>query len=51
MTRFRPPTVQEAVLAELRRCINDGELRPGAVIRVDTVAEVLGSAASRSVRR
>jgi DNA-binding GntR family transcriptional regulator len=38
---LRRQTMQEAVLAELR-CINDGELRPGAVIRVDTVADALG---------
>jgi DNA-binding GntR family transcriptional regulator len=41
MALSRPPTMQEAVLAELRRCINDGELRPGDVIRVDAVAEAL----------
>jgi len=38
----RPRTMQQAVLAELRRCINDGEFRPGDVIRVDLVAEALG---------
>jgi len=42
MALSRPQTMQEAVLAELRRCINDGELRPGDVIRVDAVAEALG---------
>jgi DNA-binding GntR family transcriptional regulator len=42
MAPFRPQTMQEAVLAELRRGINDGELRPGEVIRVDAVAEALG---------
>lgn len=42
MALSRPQTMQAAVLAELRRCINDGELRPGDVIRVDVVAEVLG---------
>lgn len=36
---IRPQTVQEAVLRELRRRISDGELRPGTVIRVDTVAD------------
>jgi DNA-binding GntR family transcriptional regulator len=35
MALSRPQTMQAAVLAELRRCINDGELRPGDVIRVD----------------
>ncbi len=42
MTTFRPPTMQEAVLRELRRQINDGELRPGTVIRVDAVAGAMG---------
>ena len=41
MAPFRPQTMQEAVLAELRRSINDGELRPGEVIRVDAVAQAL----------
>ncbi|MGR6964009.1 GntR family transcriptional regulator [Geodermatophilus sp. URMC 61] len=39
---FRPQTMQEAVLQELRRRIHDGELRPGTVIRVDAVAGALG---------
>jgi DNA-binding GntR family transcriptional regulator len=38
---FRRQTIQEAVLAELRRLLHDGELRPGEVIRVDDVAEAL----------
>ncbi len=42
MTTFRPQTMQEVVLRELRRKINDGELRPGTVIRVDAVAAALG---------
>ena len=42
MTTFRPQTMQEAVLQELRRRIHDGELRPGTVIRVDAVAGALG---------
>ncbi len=42
MTTFRPQTMQEAVLRELRRQINDGELPPGTVIRVDAVAGALG---------
>lgn len=42
MTTFRPQTMQVAVLRELRRQINDGELPPGTVIRVDAVAGALG---------
>ena len=42
VTTFRPPTMQEAVLRERRRQINDGELRPGTVIRVDAVAGAMG---------
>ena len=42
MAALRKQTMQEAVLTELRRQINDGELRPGVVMRVDTVAEILG---------
>jgi DNA-binding GntR family transcriptional regulator len=38
---FRRQTIQEAVLAELRRLIHDGELGPGEVIRLDDVAEAL----------
>lgn len=38
----RPPTTQEAVLAELRRMIASGELRPGAQIVQDALAEELG---------
>jgi DNA-binding GntR family transcriptional regulator len=42
MAPLRRQTTQEAVLGELRRAISDGELRPGAVIRPDVVAEALG---------
>jgi DNA-binding GntR family transcriptional regulator len=38
----RPPTAQEAVLAELRRAIASGQLRPGQPIAQATVAEHLG---------
>jgi DNA-binding GntR family transcriptional regulator len=38
----RPPTAQEAVLAELRRSILEGELVPGAQILQDRIAEQLG---------
>ncbi|MEO8519188.1 MAG: GntR family transcriptional regulator [Dermatophilaceae bacterium] len=38
----RPPTAQEAVLAEIRRAIVSGELRPGQPIRQSVVAERLG---------
>ncbi|MFD0903029.1 GntR family transcriptional regulator [Actinomadura sediminis] len=38
----RPPTVQEFVLAELRRAIGAGELRPGRPIRQETIAAELG---------
>ncbi|WP_019631119.1 GntR family transcriptional regulator [Actinomadura atramentaria] len=38
----RPPTVQAYVLAELRRAIASGELRPGRPIRQEGVAESLG---------
>ncbi|MEV8629666.1 GntR family transcriptional regulator [Streptomyces sp. NBC_01268] len=34
----RPPTVQQFVLAELRRAITSGELRPGGAIRQETLA-------------
>ncbi|GAA2586453.1 GntR family transcriptional regulator [Actinomadura fulvescens] len=37
----RPPTAQQFVLAELRRAITTGELRPGAPIRQDALAERL----------
>jgi DNA-binding GntR family transcriptional regulator len=40
--RFRPPTAQEAVLAELRRAIVQGELRPGTQILQDRFAAQLG---------
>ncbi|MFE0733677.1 GntR family transcriptional regulator [Streptomyces sp. NPDC058855] len=36
--RRRPPTAQQFVLAELRRAITSGELRPGAPIRQDALA-------------
>jgi DNA-binding GntR family transcriptional regulator len=43
LPRFRrPPTAQEAVLAELRRYINTGGLRPGTQIVQDVLAEELG---------
>jgi DNA-binding GntR family transcriptional regulator len=38
----RPPTAQEAVLAEIRRAIVSGELKPGQPIRQEVVAERLG---------
>jgi DNA-binding GntR family transcriptional regulator len=38
----RPPTAQEAVLAELRRAIASGELKPGQSIAQATLAERLG---------
>ena len=38
----RPPTAQEAVLAELRRAIVTGELRPGEQVRQDALAERFG---------
>ena len=38
----RPPTAQEAVLAELRRLLVTGELAPGAPVRQEAVAERLG---------
>jgi DNA-binding GntR family transcriptional regulator len=40
--RTRPPTVQQYVLESLRGGIVTGELRPGAPIRQDAVAERLG---------
>ncbi|MFI8962848.1 GntR family transcriptional regulator [Streptomyces sp. NPDC053493] len=36
--RRRPPTAQQFVLAELRRAITGGELRPGDPIRQDSLA-------------
>lgn len=36
--RRRPPTAQQFVLAELRRAITTGELRPGDPIRQDALA-------------
>ena len=38
----RPPTAQEAVLAEMRRAIVSGELKPGEPIRQEVLAERLG---------
>ncbi len=38
----RPPTAQEAVLAELRRMLITGELAPGTPVRQDALAERLG---------
>ena len=38
----RPPTAQEAVLAELRRAIISGELRPGEQVLQDALAERFG---------
>jgi DNA-binding GntR family transcriptional regulator len=38
----RPPTAQEAVLAELRRAIGSGELRPGEQVLQDALAERFG---------
>lgn len=38
----RPPTAQEAVLAELRRVIASGELQPGQNIGQEVLAERLG---------
>lgn len=38
----RPPTAQEAVLAELRRAIVTGELRPGEQVLQDALAERFG---------
>ncbi|GAA2063344.1 GntR family transcriptional regulator [Catenulispora yoronensis] len=37
----RPPTAQQFVLAEVRRAITSGELRPGAPIRQEALAERL----------
>lgn len=38
----RPPTAQEAVLAELRRAIVEGDLPPGTQVVQETLAERLG---------
>jgi len=38
----RPPTAQEFVLGELRRAITGGQLKPGAPIRQEALAEQLG---------
>jgi DNA-binding GntR family transcriptional regulator len=38
----RPPTAQEAVLAELRRAIAAGDLAPGEQVRQDALAERFG---------
>ena len=39
--RSRPPTAQQFVLGEVRRAITTGELRPGAAIRQEALAERL----------
>jgi DNA-binding GntR family transcriptional regulator len=38
----RPPTAQEAVLAELRRLLVTGDLAPGTPVRQEALAERLG---------
>ena len=38
----KPPTAQEAVLAELRRMLVTGELAPGTPVRQESLAEKLG---------
>lgn len=38
----RPETAQAAVLAEIRRLILDGQLRPGSPVRQDAIAASLG---------
>jgi DNA-binding GntR family transcriptional regulator len=38
----KPPTAQEAVLAELRRAIGTGDLRPGEQVRQDSLAQRYG---------
>jgi DNA-binding GntR family transcriptional regulator len=38
----RPPTAQEAVLAELRRLLVTGDLAPGSPVRQEALAERLG---------
>ena len=38
----KPPTAQEAVLAELRRMLVTGELAPGSPVRQEALAERLG---------
>lgn len=40
-TASRPPTAQQFVLAEVRRAITSGELKPGAAIRQEALAERL----------
>jgi DNA-binding GntR family transcriptional regulator len=40
--RRRPPTAQQFVLGELRRAITSGQLKPGAPIRQEALAEQLG---------
>ena len=40
--RRRPPTAQQFVLGELRRAITTGQLKPGAPIRQEALAEELG---------
>lgn len=38
----RPPTMQSAVLTELRRQLSSGELRPGESLRTEALAESFG---------
>ena len=42
MTTIRPATIQEAVLAELRRLLLTGEITPGEHIKQEHLAERLG---------
>jgi AraC family transcriptional regulator of adaptative response / DNA-3-methyladenine glycosylase II len=46
----KPPTAQEAVLAELRRMLVTGELAPGTPVRQEALAERLG-VGGRQLRR
>jgi DNA-binding GntR family transcriptional regulator len=42
MSFSRPPSTQEAVLDEMRRQLGTGQLRPGAKVPVEEIAERLG---------
>ncbi|GAA4013550.1 GntR family transcriptional regulator [Streptomyces plumbiresistens] len=42
MRSRRPPTAQQFVLGELRKAITSGQLKPGAPIRQEALAERLG---------
>jgi len=42
MTYERPSTVERAVVAEMRRMILQGDLKPGSVISLDEVAKTFG---------